>query len=131
MIPGLLQTEAYARTLFRNQLPPLCDQQIADQLAARLERQKLLRERPNTAYSFILEEHLFLRRTGGAQITQELIEHILDLAELRNIEIQVMPQVREDHAGLHGRSACSKRRTTGGSGTAKARRADSSSLTRK
>ena len=102
LIPGLLQTEAYARTLFTNQLPPLCDQQIADQLAARLDRQKLLRERPNTAYSFILEEHLFLRRTGGAQITLELIEHILGLAEHRNIEIQVMPMVRESHAGLDG-----------------------------
>jgi transcriptional regulator with XRE-family HTH domain len=102
LIPGLLQTEAYARRLFVNQLPPLGDGQIEAQLVARMERQRLLRERPNTAYSFILEEHLFLRRTGGLAVTMELIDHILDLAELRNIEIQIMPQVREDHAGLHG-----------------------------
>ncbi|MER5846860.1 helix-turn-helix transcriptional regulator [Streptomyces sp. NPDC002012] len=102
LIPGLLQTEAYARRLFVNQLPPLGDEQIEAQLAARLERQRLLRERPNTAYNFILEEHLFLRRTGGAGVTRELIEHVLELAELRNIEIQVMPLVRENHAGLDG-----------------------------
>ncbi|MFD7446767.1 Scr1 family TA system antitoxin-like transcriptional regulator [Streptomyces sp. NPDC059909] len=102
LIPGLLQTEAYARTLFVNQLPPLGDEQIEAQLAARLERQRLLRERPNTAYSFILEEHLLLRRTGGTQVTRDLVDHILDLNELRNIEIQVMPQVREHHAGLDG-----------------------------
>ncbi len=36
LIPGLLQTEAYARTLFTNQLPPLGDAQIEAQLAARL-----------------------------------------------------------------------------------------------
>ncbi|MFI6731052.1 Scr1 family TA system antitoxin-like transcriptional regulator [Streptomyces atratus] len=102
LLPGLLQTEAYARRLFINQLPPLGDEQIEAQLAARLERQRLLRERPNTAYSFILEEHLFRRRTGGEGVTRELIEHVLGLAELRNIEIQVMPLVREDHAGLHG-----------------------------
>jgi transcriptional regulator with XRE-family HTH domain len=102
LIPGLLQTEAYARTLFTNQLPPLGDEQIEAQLAARLERQRLLRERPNTAYSFILEEHLFLRRTGGRQVTLDLIDHVLGLAELRNIEIQVMPLVQENHAGLGG-----------------------------
>ncbi|WP_079127269.1 helix-turn-helix domain-containing protein [Streptomyces sp. TP-A0874] len=102
LIPGLLQTEAYARTLFVNQLPPLGDEQISAQLTARLERQRLLRERPNTAYSFILEEHLFLRRTGGMAVTRELVDHVLRIAELRNVEIQIMPQIREDHAGLHG-----------------------------
>ncbi|MEU0393678.1 helix-turn-helix transcriptional regulator [Streptomyces sp. NPDC006208] len=102
LVPGLLQTEAYARRLFVNQLPPLGDDQIEAQLAARLERQRLLWERPNTAYSFILEEQLFLRRTGGADVTIGLVEHVLHLAELRNIEIQVMPQVCENHAGLDG-----------------------------
>jgi transcriptional regulator with XRE-family HTH domain len=102
LIPGLLQTEAYARTLFTNQLPPLGDTQIQAQLAARLDRQRLLHERPNTAYSFILEEHLFLRSTGGTAITRELIDHVLEMAALRNVELQIMPLVREDHAGLHG-----------------------------
>ncbi|WP_172385371.1 helix-turn-helix transcriptional regulator [Streptomyces sp. MNP-20] len=102
LIPGLLQTRAYARTLFADQLPPLGDEQIEAQLAARIERQKLLTERPNTAYSFILEEHLFLRTTGGAEVKRELIDHVLHLAARRNIEIQVMPLVQESHAGLHG-----------------------------
>ncbi|MFE7271749.1 helix-turn-helix domain-containing protein [Streptomyces sp. NPDC057623] len=102
VVPGLLQTEAYARTLFVNQLPPLGDDQIEAQWMARKERQRLLRERPNTAFSFILEEHLFLRRTGGTEVTRELIDHVLALAELRNVEVQVMPQVRENHAGLDG-----------------------------
>lgn len=102
LIPGLLQTEAYARTLFAEQLPPLGDEQIEAQLAARLERQELLRQRPNTAYSFILEEHLLLRRTGGQAVTDELIEHLLELASLRNVELQIMPVVRERHAGLGG-----------------------------
>ncbi|MFG2193066.1 helix-turn-helix domain-containing protein [Streptomyces sp. NPDC048639] len=102
LIPGLLQTEAYARTLFTNQLPPLADDQIEAQWAARSERQRLLWERPNTAYSFILEEQLFLRRTGGVEVTRALMDHVLEVAELRNVEIQVMPLVREKHAGLDG-----------------------------
>ncbi|MFD0424642.1 helix-turn-helix domain-containing protein [Streptomyces parvus] len=102
LIPGLLQTPAYARTLFADQLPPLSDEQIEAQLAARLERQQLLHERPNTAFSFILEEHLFLRDLGGEEVTRELLDHILDLSELRNVDVQIMPLVRHHHAGLGG-----------------------------
>ena len=102
LVPGLLQTEAYARTLFRNQLPPLDDEQIEAQWVARAEQQRLLRERPNTAFSFLLEEHLFRRRTGGVEVTRELIDHVLAIARLRNVEIQLMPTVQETHAGLDG-----------------------------
>ncbi|MFF4950240.1 helix-turn-helix domain-containing protein [Streptomyces chattanoogensis] len=102
LIPGLLQTEAYARALFKSHLPPLTDDEIETRWAARAERQQLLTGRPNTAYSFILEEHAFLRRTGGAGVTRELIDHILKIAEQRNVELQVMPLVREAHSGLHG-----------------------------
>ncbi|SFE83338.1 helix-turn-helix domain-containing protein [Streptomyces mirabilis] len=102
LIPGLLQTEAYARTLFRNQLPPLDDGQIEAQWVARAARQRLLRERPNTAFGFILEEGVFLRRTGGLEVTRDLFDHVLEIAELRNVEIQVMPQERRTHAGLDG-----------------------------
>ncbi|QCX79932.1 Helix-turn-helix domain protein [Streptomyces sp. YIM 121038] len=102
LIPGLLQTPAYAERLFANQLPPLGDEQIQAQLAARVERQKLLTDRPNTSYSFILEEHLFLRNMGGAEVTRGVIDHVLQLANRRNIEVQIMPLVKESHAGLDG-----------------------------
>ncbi len=102
MIPGLLQTEAYARQLFVDELPPLGDEQIEAQWAARAERQRLFHERPNTAFSFILEEHVILRGTGGVEVTREVIDHVLEIAELRNVEIQVMPLMRQSHAGLHG-----------------------------
>ncbi|MCX4424443.1 MULTISPECIES: helix-turn-helix transcriptional regulator [Streptomyces] len=102
LIPGLLQTEAYARQLFADRLPSLDDEQIEAQWTARAERQRLLRERPNTAFSFILEEHLFLRRTGGVEVTRELIDHVLEVSALRNVEVQVMPLVLESHAGMAG-----------------------------
>ncbi|MFF3286567.1 Scr1 family TA system antitoxin-like transcriptional regulator [Streptomyces sp. NPDC003023] len=99
LVPGLLQTEAYARALFSERLPPLGDEQIEERLTARTERQRLLRERPNTAFSFIVEEHV-LRR--GVEACAELLPSVLALAELRNIEVQVMPQSRLTHAGLDG-----------------------------
>ncbi|MEU6648693.1 helix-turn-helix transcriptional regulator [Streptomyces sp. NPDC046900] len=102
LVPGLLQTEGYARQLFVDQLPPLEDEQIQVRWEARAERQRLLRDRPSTAFSFILEEHLFLRRTGGVDVTRQLIDRVLAASELRNVEIQVMPLMRASHAGLHG-----------------------------
>ncbi|WP_019060306.1 helix-turn-helix domain-containing protein [Streptomyces prunicolor] len=102
MIPGLLQTEAYARTLFNEHLPPMDDAQIETQWVEREKRQRLLWERSNTAFSFILEESMFLRHTGGPDVTRELIDHVLRIAELRNVEVQIMPQLRDRHAGLNG-----------------------------
>lgn len=102
LVPGLLQTETYARTLFRNQLPPMTDDQVEAKLTARMDRKQLLYERPNTAYSFILEEGVFLRGTGGDDVTRELLDHVLEVGELRNVELQVMPQARKVHAGLDG-----------------------------
>ncbi|MFH8406019.1 Scr1 family TA system antitoxin-like transcriptional regulator [Streptomyces sp. NPDC018019] len=102
LIPGLLQTEAYARAVFRNRVPPLADDQIETRLAARMERQRLLQERPNTAFSFIVEEALFRRPVGGIDVIRDLIDHILEVAKLRNVELQVMPLGQEEHAGLDG-----------------------------
>ncbi|MER6629167.1 helix-turn-helix transcriptional regulator [Streptomyces sp. NPDC000987] len=102
MIPGLLQTEAYARALFSHQLPPLDDAQIEERWTARAERQRLLTERPNTAFSFILEEHVLLRRTGGVEVMRDLIGHVLGMVERRNVEVQIMPLPEGSHAGLAG-----------------------------
>ncbi|MFF5971363.1 Scr1 family TA system antitoxin-like transcriptional regulator [Streptomyces sp. NPDC012769] len=102
LVPGLLQTEAYQRTLFEEQLPPMGDAEIQENLDARMKRTKLLTERPNTAYSFIIEEHVLRRETGGPEVHRAQIEHILWMSEQRNIEIQVMEQSRTHHAGLAG-----------------------------
>ncbi|WP_406343895.1 Scr1 family TA system antitoxin-like transcriptional regulator [Streptomyces sp. NBC_00648] len=102
LVPGLLQTEAYARTLFGAQVPPLADEQIEAQMAARMERQQLLLERPNTSFSFIVEEHVFLRRTGGVAATRGLIDHVLECTAPRNVQLQVLPLERGVHAAMDG-----------------------------
>jgi transcriptional regulator with XRE-family HTH domain len=102
LVPGLLQTEAYARVLFSERLPPLTDDQLESQIAARLERQKLLTERPSTSYSFIVEEHVFLRRTGGPEVTRELIDHVLACVKPRNVQFQIVPMERDVHASMDG-----------------------------
>ncbi|MET9517622.1 helix-turn-helix transcriptional regulator [Streptomyces sp. NPDC002994] len=102
LIPGLLQPEAYIRAVFGSRLPPLSDEQIEQQVGARLARQGTLAERVNVAFSFIIEQAVLERRTGGTAVTQVLIDHLLELICLRNVEIQIMPLRTEDHAGLDG-----------------------------
>ncbi|WOX21436.1 helix-turn-helix transcriptional regulator [Streptomyces solicathayae] len=102
LVPGLLQTEAYARTLFDERRPPLAGDQIEAQLVARMERKQLLTGRPNTPYSFILEQHVVERPTGGAKAMRGQLDHIIEMAAHRNIEVQIMPKTRGHHAGLAG-----------------------------
>ncbi|WP_078908544.1 helix-turn-helix domain-containing protein [Streptomyces vietnamensis] len=102
LVPGLLQTPAYAKTLFDEQIPALGDDEIESKLAARVERMKLLTDRPHTIYSFIIEEHVLRRQTGGSEIMREQAAHILDICARRNIDVQIMPQARGHHAGMGG-----------------------------
>ncbi|PJJ01568.1 helix-turn-helix protein [Streptomyces sp. 2333.5] len=102
LIPGLLQTEAYARTLFEHRIPLLTDEQVDSQVTARLERQQLLLNRPSTAFSFIIDEHVFQRRTGGVETTRGLLDHVLERIALRNVEVQIMPLDRGVHVGMNG-----------------------------
>jgi len=102
LIPGLLQNDAYAQAVFHSTVPPLTDDEIVTRLAARQDRQRLLWDRPNTAFSFIIEQALLDRNTGGTEVTKALIDHLLECAELRNVEIQIIPRVQETHAALEG-----------------------------
>ncbi|MFJ9803777.1 helix-turn-helix domain-containing protein [Streptomyces wuyuanensis] len=102
MVPGLLQSEGYARTLFENAVPPLSDAQVEEQLAARMERQQLLRTRLNVPFSFIVAEAVFSERLGGPQVTRGMLDHVLAGTEPRNVTLQVMPLGCEFHACLDG-----------------------------
>ncbi|MFD0308996.1 helix-turn-helix domain-containing protein [Streptomyces sp. NPDC127119] len=102
VIPGLLQPEPYIRALFERYLPPLTDEQSDLQVAARMARQQLLVERPNTSFSFVVEQAVLERRMGGVAVTKVLVEHLLSVGRYRNVELQVMPSLQEEHAGAEG-----------------------------
>ncbi|MEU8887446.1 helix-turn-helix transcriptional regulator [Streptomyces sp. NPDC048442] len=101
-VHGLLQTEDYTRALFRMRRPLLDEEYIENQVAARVTRQAILTKWPSPILSFVLEEVTLLRPLGGRTVWQQQLEHILKIGQLRNVEIQVMPTDREDHAGMGG-----------------------------
>ncbi|MEU1369395.1 helix-turn-helix transcriptional regulator [Streptomyces sp. NPDC005803] len=101
-VPGLLQPEEYIRAVFERRLPPLAEDAFEQQVAARLARQDLLRGRPNTSFSFLIEQAVLERRLGGAQVTSALIDNVLRQGGRRNVEVLVMPLRQPDHSGIDG-----------------------------
>ncbi|GAA3214304.1 Scr1 family TA system antitoxin-like transcriptional regulator [Streptomyces thermocoprophilus] len=102
LVPGLLQSEAYARAVFDNSIPLLTDEQTEAQLTARLERQGMLRERCTVPFSFIVEESVFRRRLGGAEVQASMLDHVLELTAPRNVTLQIVPLELEFHGCLDG-----------------------------
>ncbi|MEV5397092.1 helix-turn-helix transcriptional regulator [Streptomyces cellulosae] len=101
-VPGLLQTESYARAVFHMERPLLSDEVIEEGLGARLLRREIFSRRPAPLMSFVIEEAVLRRPLGGAEVLREALEHMLLLGQSRNVEIQVMPTGRADHGALGG-----------------------------
>lgn len=102
LVPGLLQSEGYARAVFDNSIPLLTDRQTEEQVAARMERQVRVRESLTVPFSFIVEEAVFRRGLGGPQVQAGMLDHVLDLTAPRNVTLQVVPLELEFHGCLDG-----------------------------
>ncbi|MFJ3280011.1 helix-turn-helix domain-containing protein [Streptomyces halstedii] len=102
VVPGLLQPESYIRAVFERRLPLLTQEQIEYQTKARLDRQRLLANNPTTEFGFVIEQALLERGLGGTAVSRELIDRLLTEGARRNVEIQIMPLVQEDHYGFEG-----------------------------
>ncbi|PVE13470.1 helix-turn-helix domain-containing protein [Streptomyces scopuliridis] len=102
MIPGLLQTEEYARALFSEHCPPLSDETIEQHVEARLSRQKLLTRTPMVETCFIIGEAALTSTVGDDDVMRAQLQHLLKQGAMRNVEIQVMPSDRSFHPGLSG-----------------------------
>ncbi|MET7616083.1 DUF5753 domain-containing protein [Streptomyces sp. NPDC005408] len=98
LIPGLLQTDAYARKLIGNFTPPLDEETVEERVVARLERQDLLTRKPPAACSFVLYEAVL--RVPHAD--KEQLLRLLEMGRRNNVAIQVLPYERAITAALMG-----------------------------
>ncbi len=99
---GLLQTEEYARALFRMRRPAYGEDDLDRYVAARMARQEIFSRTPAPTLTFVQEEVTLRRPVGGRAVLRRQLEHLLRTGGLRHVEIQIMPTDREDHAGLGG-----------------------------
>ncbi|PBC83812.1 MULTISPECIES: helix-turn-helix transcriptional regulator [unclassified Streptomyces] len=100
---GLLQTEEYARALFEMRRPAWPQDKVDREVAARVTRRSIFDRTPAPALTFVQEEVTLRRPLGGTMVLRRQLERLLEVGQLRNVEIQVMPTDREDHAGMGGR----------------------------
>ncbi|MGW4313891.1 helix-turn-helix domain-containing protein [Streptomyces sp. NPDC004491] len=101
-VPGLLQTEEYTRALLAMRRPLLDEDIIEQRVLSRIARQQVLARWPAPLISFVIEEAVLRRPFGGKSVLRGVLEQILLVGRQRSVEIQVMPTVREDNAGLDG-----------------------------
>ncbi|TGZ12765.1 transcriptional regulator [Streptomyces sp. S816] len=101
-VPGLLQTEEYARAVFTMWRPVLSAETIEQRVTARLARQEIFARQPAPTVTFVLEESVLCRQLGGLAVWRGQLEQVLLDGHRRNVEIQVMPNDSEEHASLNG-----------------------------
>ncbi|WP_329118192.1 helix-turn-helix domain-containing protein [Streptomyces sp. NBC_01465] len=101
-INGLLQEEGYMRALFETWLPAYSADEMDRMVTARLGRQSVFTRTPAPMFSFVQEEVTLRRPVGGTMVLRRQLEHLLEVGQLRNVAIQVMPTSRADHPGTAG-----------------------------
>jgi len=100
-IPGLLQTEDYARSLIRVSRPMDSDTAVDRLVAARIERQAILtRDNPPMLW-YVIDEGVLRHLTGGPAVMGAQLDRVIEAAGTPGIVIQVLP-FTADHAGTDG-----------------------------
>jgi transcriptional regulator with XRE-family HTH domain len=94
VIPGLLQTQDYARAIAELWLgmfpgPP---SEAERRVEARLLRQQVLTRDPPLELSFVIDESVLHRRFGDRTVMRQQLERLAEAAELPNVEVRIYPQ---------------------------------------
>jgi transcriptional regulator with XRE-family HTH domain len=102
LVPGLLQTTAYARAVIRALCPGVHPGEIEHRVELRRFRQALLtRDEPPTIH-WVLDEAVLRRPVGGPTVMQEQLQSLVVAAELPTVTLQVLRFGAGEHIGMYG-----------------------------
>ncbi|MFD9235027.1 Scr1 family TA system antitoxin-like transcriptional regulator [[Kitasatospora] papulosa] len=101
-IPGLFQTERRTRALYEMRKPLLDEETIERRVASRMDRQQILTRWPPPMVTAVIEQVVLQRPVGGWEAHKEQLDCLLELGQLRTVELQIMPTRRAEHAGMGG-----------------------------
>lgn len=90
VVPGLLQTEAYARTMISSGARRPTPDAVEQRVAVRVERQKLIAS-GRLKFVAVMDEAVLHRQIGGPEVMHEQLTAMLALAKLHNVTLQVIP----------------------------------------
>jgi transcriptional regulator with XRE-family HTH domain len=91
LVPGLLQTSDYARTVLRAYYPSESSEQIERRVKLRIARQELVIEQNDTPIWAVLDESVLRRHIIPEDLMQSQYRRLLELSEKNNIRIQILP----------------------------------------
>ncbi|MFI0738964.1 helix-turn-helix domain-containing protein [Streptomyces sp. NPDC021100] len=90
-LPGLLQTEDYARSIFAAVLPPPTRLEVELRVAFRMERARVLRGDRPLDYVGYIHETALRTRFGGRDVTRRQLEYLAEVSELDHVVLRVVP----------------------------------------
>ena len=103
VVPGLLQTPAYAHEVIRRTRPAITAEDADRRVAARAARQEALFSRLETPEIHVIFDEAALRRqVGGPAVMAPQLAALAEAANSRNVTIQVLPLADGANAGMDG-----------------------------
>jgi transcriptional regulator with XRE-family HTH domain len=102
LVPGLLQTEEYARSVLRAVRPQLGPDEVERRVRLRMDRQAILIQESPPSLSVILDEAAVRRLTGGRQVMLRQIHRIIAATANPSVKVQILPFSVGQHASMDG-----------------------------
>ncbi|HEU5474169.1 MAG TPA: helix-turn-helix transcriptional regulator [Actinophytocola sp.] len=102
VLMGLVQTAEYAEALLRGHGQGLSEAEVRRRLRLRLRRKELLTSESPIQLWLVVSQHVLEAPVGGREVMRAQLAHLVELAELPNVEVQVLPGGVVPHPGLHG-----------------------------
>jgi transcriptional regulator with XRE-family HTH domain len=102
VVPGLLQTEEYARAMVLAARPDLSAELVEQRIRVRLKRQSLLSQDDPLTLSVVLDEAVLRRPVGGPNVMRRQLDRLCAAIEQPNITLQVLPLAAGAHGGMDG-----------------------------
>jgi transcriptional regulator with XRE-family HTH domain len=101
-VPGLLQTREYARAVVVAGQPSATSPEVERRVGLRMQRQSILyRDKPPRLW-VVLDEAALRRPIGGRDVMRDQVRHLIEMAALPNVTIQIMPFRFGAHAAEGG-----------------------------
>ncbi|MFF5210857.1 helix-turn-helix domain-containing protein [Streptosporangium sp. NPDC000396] len=101
-IPGLLQTEDYARAVIRGVLPTAAEAEVENFVTARMQRQALLENETPLRLWAIMDQAALCRTVGSDAVMRDQLSHLIQQAQRPHITVQVIPFSAGAHPGMPG-----------------------------
>ncbi|WP_349262189.1 helix-turn-helix transcriptional regulator [Actinocrinis sp.] len=100
-VHGLLQTPDYAKAVLRAGLPHAADAEINRLVDLRVERQTLLARDDAPRFWGVMDETVF-RRAADPKVLRAQVDHLIEISQLPNVTLQVMPFGAGPHPAMYG-----------------------------